>query len=123
MKRLIAVLIFGPLAILLVVLAVANRALVRLSVDPFNPGSAGLSIDLPLYFVAFGALAIGVLLGGVAVWLRQGRYRRSARREHNEAVRWQREAERAQTRPAVPPSTLPSLPAGPALPAPGRRAA
>jgi uncharacterized integral membrane protein len=117
MKRLLAVLIFGPLAILLVVLAVANRVPVRLSVDPFNPGSEGLSIDLPLYYVAFGALAIGVVLGGVAVWLRQGRWRKSARREHNEAVRWQREAERAQTRPAVPVSTLPSLPA------PGRRAA
>jgi uncharacterized integral membrane protein len=120
MKRLLAVLIFGPLALLLVVLAVANRAPVRLSVDPFNPGSEALSVDLPLYFVAFGALALGVLLGGVAVWLRQGRYRRSARREHNEAVRWQREAELAKTRSASPAA---SLPAGPALPAPGRRAA
>jgi len=116
MKRLLAVLIFGPLAVLLVVLAVANRAPVRLSIDPFNPGSPGLSVDLPLFFVGFGALAAGVVLGGVAVWLRQGRYRRSARREHREAVRWQREAEQAQARPAAPP-------AGPALPAPDRRAA
>lgn len=127
MKRLLAVLIFGPLAVLLVVLAVANRAPVRLSVDPFNPGSDALSIDLPLYFVAFGALAVGVILGGVAVWLNQGRYRRSARREHNDAVRWQRQAERAEARagqkdePVAPAGTALPAPAG--LPAIGRRAA
>lgn len=120
MKRLLAVLIFGPLAVVLVVLAVANRAPVRLSIDPFNPGSEALSIDLPLFFVAFGALAVGVLLGGVAVWLRQGRYRRSARREHNEAVRWQREAERATARGK---DAAPALPAPATLPAVGRRAA
>lgn len=130
MKRFLAVIIFGPLAILLVVLAVANRAPVRLSLDPFNPGSAALSIDLPLYFVAFAALAIGVILGGIAVWLNQGRYRRSARREHNDAVRWQRQAERAEARaaqtvtPAVPAlSAGAPLPAGSTLPAVGRRAA
>lgn len=127
MKRFLAVLIFGPLAILLVVLAVANRAPVRLSIDPFNPGSDALSIDLPLFFVAFGALAIGVILGGVAVWLNQGRYRRSARREHNDAVRWQRQAERAEARatqkdePVGPAGTALPPPAG--LPALGRRAA
>jgi uncharacterized integral membrane protein len=121
MKRLLAVLIFGPLAVILVLLAVANRAPVRLSVDPFNPGSDALSVDLPLYFVAFGALAVGVLLGGVAVWLRQGRYRRSARREHNAAVRWQRQAERAEALAA--PAAAPTGSATPALPAIGRRAA
>lgn len=117
MKRLLAVLIFGPLAVLLVVLAVANRAPVRLSVDAFNPGSDALSIDLPLFFVAFGALAVGVLVGGIGVWLQQGRYRRTARREQREAARWQRQAERAEVRKAD------ATPAGPALPAPGRRAA
>lgn len=121
MKRLLAVLIFGPLAVILVLLAVANRAPVRLSVDPFNPGSDALSVDLPLYFVAFGALAVGVILGGVAVWLRQGRYRRSARREHNAAVRWQRQAERAEALAA--PAPAPAASATPALPAIGRRAA
>jgi uncharacterized integral membrane protein len=127
MKRLLAVLIFGPLAILLVVLAVANRAPVRLSIDPFNPGSDALSIDLPLFFVAFAALAVGVILGGLAVWLNQGRYRRSARREHNAAVRWQRQAERAEARgeQTAPASTSsgPALPAPAGLPAIGRHAA
>ena len=48
LNRLVTVLIFIPLAIVLVALAVANRAPVAFTIDPFNPGNPGLTLSLPL---------------------------------------------------------------------------
>ena len=98
MRRLLATLILVPVAIVLVALAVANRVPVRVAFDPFNPTTSPLAVTLPLFSVVFAALAIGVLLGGAAVWFRQGRFRKAARREHVEAARWRREAERGRAR-------------------------
>ncbi len=79
MSRLVAVLIVVPLAIILVALAVANRAPVALTFDPFNPGSAGLTLQMPLFVLIFGATAVGLVIGSLVTWLKQGRYRRQAR--------------------------------------------
>ncbi len=81
MNRLVAVLIVVPLAIVLIALAVANRAAVPLTFDPFNPGSAGLTIELPLFVLIFASAAAGLVIGSTVTWLKQGRYRRQAR-EH-----------------------------------------
>jgi len=53
-----------------------------------------LSVVLPFYGFLFGALLIGVLLGGTATWLSQSRWRRTARVRSGEARRWQTEADR-----------------------------
>jgi hypothetical protein len=45
-----------------------------------------------LYF--FGALLVGVVLGGLATWLAQARWRRGARRAEAETQRRRAEAER-----------------------------
>ena len=42
----------------------------------------------------FGALVLGVLLGGTATWMTQSRWRRTARNRTQEAMRWQAEADR-----------------------------
>ncbi len=81
-------------AVLLVALAVANRHGARLVLDPFNPQNPVLSIELPFYGYLFGMLIIGVVLGGLATWLSQGRWRRLARQRTVEALRWKAEAER-----------------------------
>ncbi|TCT00551.1 lipopolysaccharide assembly protein LapA domain-containing protein [Aquabacter spiritensis] len=101
MLRILSLIIGIPLAILVVALAVANRRPVTLSFDPFNPDTTALAVSLPLFGVIFAALILGVVLGGAAAWLRQGRYRREARRARTVAPQ-----------PA---------PRGPALPAPVRR--
>ena len=80
MARLLSILIGLPLSILAVALAVANRKSVTLSLDPFSPDAPALSVTLPLFAIVFGALILGVLAGGMVVWLRQGRYRREARK-------------------------------------------
>lgn len=88
-------LIFGFLgAALLITLAVANRHGVRLVLDPFNPQNPVLSAELPFYAYLFGMLILGVILGGLATWITQSRWRRMARQRAHDAMRWKGEAER-----------------------------
>lgn len=94
LKRILWLLVAFPAAALLVTLAVANRHSVRLVLDPFRPDAPVLSVVLPFYGYLFGALLIGVLLGGTATWLSQSRWRRSSRVRAGEAKRWQAEADR-----------------------------
>ena len=94
LQRIITVLVAFPLAALLITLAVANRHDARLVLDPFRPEQPALSVVLPFYAYLFGALAIGILAGGMAVWMSQGRWRRTARLRTQDARRWQAEADR-----------------------------
>lgn len=94
LKRILWLLTAFPAAALLITLAVANRHSVRLALDPFRPDTPVLSIVLPFYGFLFGALIIGVLLGGTATWLSQARWRRMARTQGSDARRWQAEADR-----------------------------
>lgn len=94
LKRILWLLTAFPAAALLITLAVANRHSVRLVLDPFRPDDPVLSLQLPFYGFLFGVLLIGVLLGGTATWLSQGRWRRTARVRTGEAKRWQTEADR-----------------------------
>lgn len=79
MRRLVTVFIIVPIAAVLVALAVANRGPVDFTFDPFNPGNPLLSVRLPLFVYIFGAMAVGLVLGSMATWFGQGRYRREAR--------------------------------------------
>ena len=81
-------------AVLLVTLSVANRDPVRLVLDPFRPDAPVISMTLPLYAYLLGALTLGVILGGLATWFGQGRWRKTARVKAQDAMRWQAEADR-----------------------------
>lgn len=107
LNRLVLLLVFVPLAVVLVALAVANRGGVAFTLDPFNPGNPGLTLQLPLFVLLFGALAVGLVVGSLATWFRQGRYRRLAR---------ERGAEAERLRQAV--GKPPAAPAQAALPRP-----
>lgn len=109
LNRFVTVAIFIPLAIVLVALAVANRAPVAFTLDPFNPGNPGLTATLPLFVYLFAALLVGLVIGSGATWLRQGRYRKLARK---------READRAAERAAEKKAYTTQPGAGPALPKP-----
>jgi uncharacterized integral membrane protein len=85
LNRILIVLVVVPIAIVLVALAVANRAPAAFTADPFNPGNPALTVQLPLFFMLFGALALGLVIGSMATWLKQGRYRRLARQREREA--------------------------------------
>lgn len=94
LRRIVLLLVAFPAAALLITLAIANRHAVRLVLDPFRPEAPVISIVLPFYAYLFGALFIGILLGGTAVWMGQSRWRRTARNRAQEAMRWQAEADR-----------------------------
>lgn len=94
LKRILTLLLAFPAAALLVTLAVANRHSVTMALDPFNPDAPVVSLSLPFYAYLFGAVILGVLLGGMATWVSQARYRKQARHRGVEARRWQSEAER-----------------------------
>ena len=83
-------------AVGLVTMAVINRHGVRMVLDPFNPQRPVISLELPFYVYLFAMLILGVVLGGVATWLSQGKWRRQLRARTLEALRWKGEAERLQ---------------------------
>ncbi len=84
LRRVVAAIILIPLAIVIIAFAVANRQNVTVSFDPLSSDVAASSVTLPLYQVIIIVLIIGVVIGGVAAWLRQSKWRRTARRLERE---------------------------------------
>ena len=78
-------LIVIPLALTAVAFAVANRQGVTVSFDPFSSDVPAFALSGPLFVVVILVVVTGVLIGGVATWLGQGRYRRAARIARREA--------------------------------------
>ncbi|MEI9989262.1 MAG: LapA family protein [Rhizomicrobium sp.] len=60
-----------PVALAAIWIALANRAPVVLSLDPFSQESPALALEMPLYLLLFAAVLIGVLLGGLAIGFRR----------------------------------------------------
>ncbi len=98
-NRILLVVVFVPLAVILIALAVANREPVAFTVDPFNPGNPALTMALPLFIYLFLALAAGMIIGSIATWFRQGRYRKLARQRGMEAESLR---QAVKTAPAAP---------------------
>ena len=72
LRRIVWFVVAFPVAVLLVTLALANRHGVRLVLDPFRPADPTLSLVLPFYAYLFGALLLGVVIGGLATWIDAG---------------------------------------------------
>lgn len=85
MRKLLRWLFLLPLGIVLVLLAVANRAPVTLSLDPFSREAPAFAFTLPLFVVLFAAVVIGVVIGGVAAGIGRMRWRYRARKAEREA--------------------------------------
>lgn len=106
-RRIVTALILVPLAILLISLAVANRQSVIVSFDPFDPAHPALTRALPLYVLMLMLLTGGVLVGGIAAWLRQGKWRRAARLADAQAHELRVEVDRLRRRLGSPLSAHP----------------
>jgi uncharacterized integral membrane protein len=112
MRKFIAAVILVPLAILIVMFAVANRASVAISLDPFSAEAPALTAHVPMFLLLLIVLIIGVLVGGTAAWLRQSKWRRVARRLERELRIARADAEDARRRLAAAqaPPPAPAIP-------------
>jgi uncharacterized integral membrane protein len=86
LRKVVAAIILVPLAIVIMAFAVANRQNVTVSLDPFNPDVPAASLTRPLFVVILAVLIFGVIIGGIAAWLRQSKWRRTARRLEREVA-------------------------------------
>ena len=104
MRRFLTLFVFLPIAVVVVVLSVANRASVTFSLNPVTGAASGWSATGPLYVFLFIAVIVGIVIGGVATWLRQGRWRRAARVERANAERLRQDVVRLRERIEMTPA-------------------
>ena len=118
-RRFLAGLIGIPLALFIILFAVANRQNVTVGFDPFAPTTPAFSIELPLFAIVLLSVMLGVLVGGIAAWARQGKWRKEAKRRRVETERLEAETETARREAAA---ARRQASAAAALPAPQRAA-
>ena len=110
MRRLLNWLVLLPLGIILVLFAVANRAFVTLSFDPFSSESPALTFTVPLFIVVVVFLVIGIVVGTLISLARQWRLWRSLHRAEEEAAELKAEIAARERAQAPLPPQYPSLP-------------
>jgi uncharacterized protein HemY len=108
MRRLLFWVVLVPLGALIVLFAVANRASVLVSLDPFSGENSALAFSAPLFLVMFACVIIGVVIGGLASLAHRYRMWRAVRRAEEEAAQHKTEAEnerrvREAMQPEYPP--------------------
>ena len=96
MTSLIRTLFFWTLALATMVVAVANRHLVPLSLDPFNAKAPAIAFSMPLFWIIMGTALIGLVLGSWSTWLSQAPLRQALREAEEKIRRLERENEVAQ---------------------------
>lgn len=100
MMRYIRFVVLGVIALVLVVVAVANRQVVALRLLPQELTEAvGLNIglELPLFLIMLICVGIGVMIGFIWEWLREYRFRAEGARARREASRMGREVAKLKT--------------------------
>jgi uncharacterized membrane protein len=75
-RKFLNALVMLPAGVALALLAMANRHPVTVSFDPFDASDTDFTVTMPLWLLGFTILIAGVVLGGLAAWLKQGRHRR-----------------------------------------------
>lgn len=98
LKKIIRVVITIPIAIVLIMLSIANRGEVTLALNPFKPTDLLLSVTAPFFVYIFVSLMLGMAIGSVVTWLSQGRHRKRARQEAAESHKWHVEADRQKAK-------------------------
>ena len=85
MRKLFKFAVLIPLAILLILLSVANRQTTVFSLDPLNQETPAIAFELPLFVYLFIALMLGMFIGSCLTWMSQGKHRRALREKSYEA--------------------------------------
>lgn len=98
LKKIIWVVFFIPVAIVLILLSIANRQVVTLALNPFEPADTLLSVSAPFFMFILIALMAGMILGSVLTWFKQGKHRSRARQVSVESDKWHTEADRQKSK-------------------------
>ena len=114
LRKIVTAVIVVPLVIVIVAFAVANRQAATVSFDPFSATDPAYAATVPLFVLLFIVLILGVVIGGTAAWIRQGRWRRVARRLDADVRALHDEVEALRRRLGAP--DLASAPTGPSTP-------
>lgn len=93
MKSFLKMLVLLPIVAVVTIFAVAHRDPVPVKLDPLD-WFDWPPIQAPLFLIIFASVAVGVVLGGSAVWLGQGRHRKAARVYARAAARHKAELDR-----------------------------
>lgn len=110
MRRLLNWFVLLPLAVVIVLFAVANRTWVTVSFDPFPGESPALAFTVPLFIVAFAGVIVGVVIGGLVSLARQWRLWRTAGAAQDELARLKAEVESMRKTEEGSKPEFPSLP-------------
>ena len=98
--RYLRYLVFGSIAVGLVIVALANRGEVSLTLMPLVLGDLigfNLQFQIPLFTVIFLGVMAGLLIGFVWEWLREIKHRNAAKTEHRQVVRLEREVSKLKS--------------------------
>ncbi len=85
MKRL-SWLLTLPLAVVIVIFALSNRAGVKIGLWPTD-----FAPSVPIFLLPLGGLVVGFIVGAAAMWVGSLRWRRQARRQAARAAELERE--------------------------------
>ncbi|MGH6726575.1 MAG: LapA family protein [Pseudolabrys sp.] len=118
LRKTVTWIVIIPLAAIIIAFAVANRQTVTVSFDPFSAAAPAYSATLPLFVMMFVVLILGVLIGGIAAWIRQGKWRRAARKLDGEVRALHQEMDSVRRRYAPPGKPAPEAPPLAAIPPP-----
>jgi len=112
MMRTIKLIVLGLLALILIALGVANMAAVDLYLLPVTLFGDGFGIKgIPLAVVILAAVLLGVLVGLVIEFLREGRQRRMAEEKRREVAELRQENTRLRAKLREHVDELPRIPA------------
>jgi len=95
--RYLRYLVWVAIAICLLVVSLANRQIVTLSLLPddlADLAQLSYSVEVPLYVVMFAGIGIGVFLGFVWEWFREHKHRAQASKSTKQVARLEREVTR-----------------------------
>ena len=109
MRKLVTALIVIPLLIIFVTFAVANRASVTVTFDPFDQVNPAFALTMPLFLLVIVLIAFGIIVGGIVTWFGQRKWRIRARRVEQEAASLR---EKLQARQWPPQAQLPQAESG-----------
>lgn len=101
-KRICSWAIGAPIAVLLVCFAVANRHWTTVSFDPINKSDPWLAVSAPTFLILFAGIFIGLIVGGIVVWTKQGKWRKQARKAHDLAPAGAEETKSSDNSALVP---------------------